>query len=89
MSDFDATSDYKDEMVSELMAEGFGDPLPRRREPELVNRVTMAAVPSNEVGGEVPEGVPFQVEAPEPPTTDFALWRCQLNDYTTTLCTDI
>lgn len=94
MSDYDATSDCEYEMVSELLAEGFGDPLPRRLEPELVNRVTVviqvtvAAVPRNEAGGEVPEGVPFQVEAPEPPTTDFALWRCQLNDFAATLCTE-
>lgn len=43
MSDYDATSDCEDEMVSKLMAEGFGDPLPRCQELELVNRVTIVS----------------------------------------------
>lgn len=65
-------------MVDELMAEGFGDPLQSRRELVLANRVTIAsqvtvaAVPCNEVSGKLLE-VPFQVEAPEPPSFDFIL----------------
>lgn len=52
----------------------------------IASQVTVAAVPCNEVDGKVLEGVPFQVEAPESPTTNFTLWRCQLNDYAATLC---
>lgn len=92
MSELDASSNHEDEMINELMAKGFGDPLPSRQEPGLANRVTvasqvtMAAVTSNEVDDEIPEGVPFEVEALEAPTSDFTLWRCQLNDYAATIC---
>lgn len=92
MSNLDAALNRENEIISELMAEGFGDHLLPRRDPELPNRVTIASqvtvatVPCNEVDGEVLEGVPCQVEAPESPTTDFTLSRCQLNDYTATLC---
>lgn len=94
MTDFSVAPDCENEMIDVLMAEGFGDPLQYCREPVLANRVTIAsqvtvaAVPCNEVSGEVLEGVPFQVEALEPPTFDFVLWRCQLNDYVATLCTE-
>lgn len=82
MTNFSAASDHENEIIDELMVEGFGDPLSPHREPALVYRVTVAsqvtvaATPRNEVGGEVLEGVPFQVEALEPPSTDFTLWRC-------------
>lgn len=94
MTDINAASDLENQMVDELMAEGFGDPLPPRQEPMLINRVTVAnqvcvaSVPSNEPSGEVLEEIPFQVEALEPPSSDFILWRCQLNDYAATFCTE-
>lgn len=61
-TDSSVASDH--EIIDELMAEGFEDPLLPRWEPTRVNivtvasQVTVAAVPRNESGGEVPEGVP-------------------------------
>lgn len=94
MTDFNVASDHENEIVDELMVEGFRDPLPPYREPMLVNKVTIAsqvtvaAAPRNEASGKVHEGLPFQVEALEPLSTDFTLWRYQLNDYTAILCTE-
>lgn len=90
MSNLDAALNYEDEIISELMAEGFADPFPPRRDAKVANRVTIASqvivvvFPCNKVDGKVLEGVPFQT--PEAPTIDFALWKCQLNDYAATLC---
>lgn len=86
MTNSNATSNRENKIVDELMVEGFGDPLPPCHEPMLVNRVTVASqvtvavVPSNEPGGEVPKGIPFQVEALEPPSSYFTLWKCQLHN---------
>lgn len=68
-------------MIAELMAEGFGDPLlwHQERLPMPTNlmivasQVIVAALPRGDADGEVPEGIPFQVEAPEAPASDFAL----------------
>lgn len=93
MSDFYAGSNREDEMINELIVEGFGDPLPTRCGPRLANRVTIASqvtvivASGNKVDGEIPEGVPFEVEGLEVPATNIALWRFQLNDYVVTLCT--
>lgn len=43
MTNFSVIFDCENEMVDELMAEGFRDPLSPRRELVLVNRVTVAS----------------------------------------------
>lgn len=91
-----SSSDDENEMIIELMVEGFEYPLPHRQEclemltslVIVVSQVTVAVPPQGDASDEVPEGVPFQVEAPKASTSDFALWRCQLNNYATSLCAD-
>lgn len=67
-----SSSDRESEMITELMAEGFGYPLSHCREwlqmpanlVTVANQVTLVVRPRGNTNDEVPEGSPFRWKPP-------------------------
>lgn len=68
-----------DEMVENLMAKGFGDPVlnrPHRNSKE----VTATNLRHGEPVNDILKGAPFKPPVAPPPAFDFALWQCRVSD---------
>lgn len=83
MSDFEEIENSVDEeeMMKELMAEGFGDLASHWRWREAVKgEVIVSNLHHGEPLNDIPEGIPFEPPLPSPLASDFALWLCSISD---------